>query len=141
MLEEKVKVAMFLPPGVAHAVKVQAARQGAGVSELVGNMFMCAHCREPIIDEFIVGAPKLIAPNKYAVFFHKNRAACLAASGTRINFFVDCPNCKAKPHQSFDRTELPRLLKTKGVKFYCISCDHSWQATTKELEEIARISC
>jgi hypothetical protein len=139
MPDEKVKVAMFLPPGVAHAVKVQAARQGGGVSELVGNMFLCAHCREPIVDEFVVGTPKLIAPNRYAVFFHKSREACAAASGTRVNFFVDCPNCKSKPHQSFDRTELPGLLKNNGVKFYCITCDHSWMATGKQVEDIAHL--
>jgi|ERR1700733_11412852 len=138
-LEEKVKVAMFLPPGVAHAVKVQAARQGGGVSELVSNMFLCAHCREPIVDEFIVGAPKLVAPNKYAVFFHKTREACLTASGTRINLFVHCPKCKAQPHQSFDRKELPALVKSNSVKFYCISCDNSWKATAKDTEHIARL--
>ncbi len=79
---DKVKVSMFLSPSVAHAIKVQAARQGGGVSDLVGGMFICAHCREPIEDEFVVGKPKLIEPNRYAVLFHKNREACIAASGT-----------------------------------------------------------
>lgn len=138
-MTDKVKVAMFLPPEVAHAVKIQAARQGAGVSQLVGNMFLCAHCREPIVDEFVVGTPKLIARNRYAVFFHKNRETCLAASGTRVSFFKTCPHCKAVPHQSFDGTELRTLVQRKNVKFYCINCDSSWKATGKETDEIARL--
>jgi hypothetical protein len=138
-MTDKVKVAMFLPPEVAHAVKVQAARNGAGVSELVGNMFLCAHCREPIVDEFVVGTPKLIAPYRYAVFFHKNREACLAASGTRVSFFKTCPRCKAAPHQSFDEKELRTLVRRKDVKFYCINCDGNWKATAKETDEIARL--
>ena len=137
-MTEKVKVAMFLPPEVAYAVKVQAARHGAGVSELVGNMFVCAHCREPIVDEFVVGRPKLIAPNRYAVFFHKNREACLTASGTRVSFFKTS-HCKAVPHQSFDEKELRTFVQRKNVKFYCINCDGNWKATVKETDEIARL--
>ena len=138
-MADKVKVSMFLSKDVAHAVKIQAARQGAGVSELVGQMFICAHCREPIADEFIVGRPKLIEPNRYAVLFHKNREACLAASGTRITFGAKCPECNSLPLQSFDRTELPTLLQKKAIKFYCIQCDHHWKATTKDAEQIARL--
>ena len=137
-MTDKVKVSMFLPPEVAHAVKVQAARQGSGVSELVGNMFLCAHCREPIADDFIVGKPKLIAPNQYAVLFHKNREACLAASGTRIAFGATCPKCKSLPLQSFDRAELTDLLQKKEVRFWCIQCDNHWKPTAKETEAIVR---
>lgn len=129
---------MFLPPEVAHAVKVQAARQGAGVSELVGKMFICAHCREPIADEFVVGRPTLIEPNRYAVFFHKNREVCVAASGTRISFGVECPQCKSLPTQSFDKAELSALLQSTAVRFYCIQCDFHWKATDKDVERIKR---
>jgi len=138
-MTEKVKVSMFLPKDVAHAVKVQAARQGSGVSELVGQMFRCACCREPIADEFVIGKPKLIELNRYAVLFHKNREACLAASGTRVTFGTKCPECGALPQQSFDRTELPALMQKKAVKFYCIQCDHYWKATAKDVEHIARL--
>lgn len=80
-MAEKVKVSLFLEPEVAKAVKIQVARQGAeGVSDLVSKVFVCAHCQEPITDEFVVGI-KLIAPNKYGVFFHANRKSCRAASG------------------------------------------------------------
>lgn len=84
-MTEKVKVSMFLEPEVAKAVKVQAARQGAeGVSDLVSKVFVCAHCQEPITDDFVIGI-KLVAPNKYGVFFHANRKACRAASGNSTN--------------------------------------------------------
>ena len=77
----KVKVSMFLEPEVARAVKVQAARQGQeGVSGLVRQVFRCAHCQDPINDEFVVGI-KLVAPDKWGVFFHANRPDCRAASG------------------------------------------------------------
>ncbi|MGH6842424.1 MAG: hypothetical protein ACREDV_10095, partial [Methylocella sp.] len=77
-MSKKVKVSMFLEPEVAQAVKVQAARQGlAGVSELMRNVFLCAHCREPITDEFVVGI-KMIAPGRFGVFFHANRNECLS---------------------------------------------------------------
>lgn len=80
-MNEKVKMALFLEPEVAKAVKVQAARQGAeGVSDLVSKCFRCAHCGEPITDDFVVGI-KLVAPNEYGVFFHANRKPCRAASG------------------------------------------------------------
>jgi hypothetical protein len=81
IMSDKVKISVFLEPEVAKAVKVQAARQGSGVSDIVSNIFLCAHCRDPISDEFIVGIPKMITPDWYGVFFHKNRKACLAASG------------------------------------------------------------
>ena len=138
-MTDKVKMSMFLPKAIAHAVKIQAARQGSGVSELVGRMFLCAHCREPITDEFVVGKPKLIEPNRFAVLFHKNREACLAASGTRMAFGAECPECGALPMQSFDRLELPALLQMKAVKFYCIQCDHHWKATPKDAKQIARL--
>jgi hypothetical protein len=79
-MAEKVKVSLFLEPDVARAVKVQAAREGAdGVSELVRRVFVCAHCREPIADDFVVGI-KVVAPGTFGVFFHKNRTDCRAAS-------------------------------------------------------------
>lgn len=82
-MAEKVKVSLFLEPEVAKAVKVQAARQGTeGVSNLVSKVFMCAHCHEPITDDFVIGI-KLVAPNEYGVFFHANRKACRAASGNK----------------------------------------------------------
>jgi len=80
-MSDKVKVSLFLEPDVARALKVQAARQGAGgVSELVRNTYLCAHCREPITDEFVVGI-KMIAPGTFGVFFHASRKECRAASG------------------------------------------------------------
>jgi len=79
----KVKVSLFLEPEVARAVKVQAARQGAdGVSELVRNVFLCAHCGEPITDEFVVGI-KMTTPGTFGVFVHANREKCRAAGGAR----------------------------------------------------------
>jgi hypothetical protein len=136
---DKVKVSLFLPPDVAQAVKIQAARQGGGVSGLVGGMFLCAHCREPITDDFIVGKPKLIEPNRYAVLFHKNREACVTASGTRVSFGARCPQCSTIPLQSFDRMELPALLQSKMVRFYCIQCDNHWNATDDDAKEIAQL--
>ena len=84
-MSDKVKISVFLEPEVAKAVKVQAARQGSGVSDIVSSIFLCAHCRDPITEEFIVGIPKMITPDWYGVFFHKNRKACLAASGATPN--------------------------------------------------------
>jgi hypothetical protein len=124
---------------VAQAVKIQAARQGGGVSGLVGGMFTCAHCREPITDEFIVGKPKLIEPNRYAVLFHKNRHACVAASGTRVSFGVRCPQCGSVPHQSFDRIEVPALPQSGKVRLYCIQCDNHWNAADDDAKEIAQL--
>jgi hypothetical protein len=136
---DKVKISMFLPPAVARAAKVQAARAGAGLSDLVSGIFQCAYCREPITDEFVVGTPRLVASNNYAVFFHKNREACLAASRTRVNFFVKCPNCGDMSHQSFGRSEMQGLLEKEGVRFYCISCNNSWKATAGDNANIVKI--
>jgi len=137
MSDDKVKVSMFLTAPIAQAVKIRAAREGTGVSEVVANMFQCAHCREPITDDFIIGKPTLIAPNRYAVFFHKHKKECAAASGGQVRFFLQCPNCKALPQQSFDLVDLRRLLKAKAVEFYCISCDHTWKSSATEAKEIA----
>jgi hypothetical protein len=139
MTDDKVKVSMFLAAPIAQAVKIRAARDGTGVSEVIGNMFQCAHCREPISDEFVVGKPKQIAPNRYAVFYHKNRKECAAAGGTEVRFFLKCPNCDAIPQQTFDPAELRKLIQKKTVKFYCISCDQSWKPTAKETEDIGRL--
>jgi hypothetical protein len=80
-MADKVKVSLFLEPDVARAVKAQAARQGTeGVSGLVRTVFVCAHCGEPITDEFVVGI-KMTAPGTFGVFFHANRAKCRAAAG------------------------------------------------------------
>ena len=79
-MAEKVKVSLFLEPEMARALKVQAARQGTtGISELVRQTYLCAHCREPITDEFVVGI-KTIDPGSFGVFFHKNRKSCFSAS-------------------------------------------------------------
>jgi hypothetical protein len=139
MADDKVKVSMFLSGPIAQAIKIRAAREGTGVSEVIGKMFQCAHCREPITDEFIAGKPKLIAPNRYAVFFHKNREECAAASGTEVRFFLKCPNCEAIPQQTFDPVELGKLIQKEALEFYCITCDHSWKPTAKETEEIGRL--
>lgn len=84
-MSDKVKISVFLEPEVAKAVKIQAARQGAGVSQIISSIFVCAHCHDPITEEFVVGIPKLITPDWYGVFFHKNRKACVAASGAGTN--------------------------------------------------------
>lgn len=138
-MADKVKVSMFLLPGVALAIKIQAARQGGGVSDLVGGMFTCAHCREPIADEVIVGKPKLIAPNRYAVLFHKNREACVAASGTRVSFSVQCPKCSSTSLQTFERDELPALLQNKNVRLHCRQCENHWNATDVDERKIAQL--
>jgi len=139
MPDDKVKVSMFLAAPIAQAVKIRAARDGTGVSEVIGNMFQCAHCREPITDEFIVGKPKQIAPNRFAVFFHKNRKECTAASGNELRFFMKCPKCEALPQQSFDPIDLRKLIQKRAVEFYCTSCDHRWKASAAELREITRV--
>jgi hypothetical protein len=139
MSDDKVKVSMFLDAPIAQAVKIRAARDGTGVSEVIGKMFQCAHCREPISDEFIVGKPKQIAPNRFAVFFHKNRKECAAASGTEVRFFLKCPNCEAIPQQTFDPPKLRDQIQNGTLGFYCICCDQSWKASPKETEEISRL--
>src|SRR5713226_241727 len=112
-MSEKVKVSVFLEPGIVKAGKVQAAREGSGISAIVRNIFLCAHCGEPITDEFVVGSPKLIAPNRYGVFFHRNRKECLKASGPRVAFIVTCPHCKKPAHQDFERAKLFDLFQKR----------------------------
>jgi hypothetical protein len=138
-MADKVKISMFLEPELARAVKMQAASQGAGVSELIGNMFLCAHCGEAITDDFVVGLPKLVAPNKYRALFHTNRPECLAASGAKVVYLPVCPTCKLPAHQQFEQRELYRLLQHKGVKFYCIRCDNHWAATHEQSIELSRL--
>lgn len=133
----KVKVSMFLPTALAHAIKIQAARQGGGVSDLIGGMFTCAHCHEAISDEFVVGRPTLTEPNRYAVLFHGNREACMAASGTRVSYDARCPQCNSKSLQWFDRHELSSLLQSKSVRFHCRMCDARWEAAESDITEVA----
>jgi len=138
-MTDKVKISMFLEPELARAVKMQAASQGAGVSELVGNMFLCAHCGEAITDDFVVGLPRLVAPNKYRALYHKKRSACLAASGNKIVYLPMCPTCALPTHVQFEQNELYRLLQQKAVKFYCIRCDTHWAATHEQSIELSRL--
>lgn len=138
-MAEKVKVSVFLEPGIAKAGKVQAAREGSGVSEIVRNVFLCAHCGEPITDDFVVGSPKLIAPNRYSVFFHRNRKECLEASGPRAAFFATCPYCKKPAHHDFERAKLFELFQKAKVKFYCIRCDAHWIPTPEEAGALAQM--
>lgn len=138
-MADKVKVSMFLEPGIAHAIKVQAARQGGGVSDLVGGMFTCSHCREPIADDFIVGRPKLIDPNRYAVLFHGDREACVTASGTRVSFATPCQQCGSTIPQLLNREELPALLQSHSVPLHCRQCDNRWNATEDDVKKIAQL--
>src|SRR5258708_8317869 len=138
-MSEKVKVSMFLEPDVARAVKMQAARQGAGVSEIVRNVFLCAHCREPITDDFIVGAPKLIAPDKYGVFYHRKRKEYLAATVTKIVFLPLLPTCEKPPYQRYERTALYERLQNKAVRIYYIQCDTHWPATQEEAGKLSQL--
>ena len=137
MSDKKMKISMFLEPGVAQAVKIQAARQGTGVSEIMRSVLSCAHCREPITDEFVIGEPTLIAHGKYDVFFHKNRPTCRKASGERIAYVPICNKCNEPAYQSFERDKLYTLLQSNNIKFYCIKCDSSWLAT---LEDAVKLS-
>ena len=83
-MSDKIKVSMFLEPELARAVKIQAARNGQeGVSGLMRKVFRCAHCQEPITDDFVVGI-KIVAPDTFGVFFHANRTECRAASGAAL---------------------------------------------------------
>ena len=133
MSDKKVKISMFLEPDLAKAVKIQAARQGAGVSEIMRSVLSCAHCREPITDEFVIGTPMLVAPGRYDVFFHKNRPECRKASGERIAYVPMCNNCKDPAYQSYERATLFSLLQSSGtLRFYCIRCDESWPATLED---------
>jgi len=139
MPDDKVKVSMFLAAPIAQAVKIRAAREGTGVSETIGHMFQCAHCREPITDEFIVGRPTTIAPNQHAVFFHKNRKECAEAGGPEVRFFLECPHCNAIPQQAFDKRTLRGLLDRQCLEFYCITCDQQWKASADELKTAAAL--
>lgn len=123
---------MFLEPDLAKAVKIQAARQGAGVSEIMRSVLSCAHCREPITDEFVIGDPMLIAQDTYNAFFHKNRKECRKASGNRIAYVPICNKCNKPAYQSYKKEELSTLLQSNVLKFYCISCDNSWPPTLED---------
>jgi hypothetical protein len=138
-VSEKVKVAMFLDANVAKALKMQSARQGDGISKIIHKVFSCAHCHEPIMDEFVVGTPKLVTGDKYGVFFHANRRDCLVASGTKIVFLPICLKCKNPAYQQFDRTTLYDLIKGNGVRFYCIMCDEHWPATRDDTVRLSHL--
>ncbi len=137
--KDKVKMSMFLPPEVAQAVKVQAARQGTGVSESVAQHYLCACCGQPILDEFVVGVPRPVGPGKLGVMYHRNREACLAASGGRLSFFAPCPVCNAYAHQSFEKADLRAHLQDEKVSLYCIRCDHHWTPSPADAQEIAKL--
>jgi hypothetical protein len=82
-MSEKIKVSLFLEPEVAKAVKIQSARIGtAGMSNIVSQCFTCAHCKEPITDDFVIGITN-VSPNTFGVFFHANRNECRHASGNK----------------------------------------------------------
>ncbi|MET3109113.1 hypothetical protein AAKU58_003962 [Oxalobacteraceae bacterium GrIS 1.18] len=147
-MSEKVKMSVFVESDVARAVKMQSASQGySGISQVIRSVFLCAHCREPITDAFIVGSPKLTEqgkdgnPDKFSVFFHKNREECRIASGQRIAYMPVCTNkkCNHVTHQSFDEKQLAELLARDGVKFYCISCDHSWAANAADKTHLCNL--
>lgn len=144
-MTDKVKISAFLAPEVARAAKMQSAEQGSGISQIMRSVFLCAHCGEPITDEFIVGMPKVTEhgvngkPDKYGVFFHKKRAECRNASGQRIVYVPVCDSCERPAHQSFDETLLEDLLHRNAVRFYCILCDHSWPATTPDTVDLAKL--
>lgn len=137
--KEKVKMSVFLEPEVARAAKTQAALQGAGVSAIVRNVFTCAHCGEPITDEFIIGTPKPVSQDRYGVFFHKHRDACLKASGARVVYIPVCPSCSEPAYQQFEPQTLYEQLLKRSVPFYCIRCDHHWDAGAKETDDLARL--
>ena len=137
MSEEKpVKLAIFLKPEFNKAVKIQAARQGSGVSEIVRTVVTCSHCKEPITDEFIIGEPKEISQGKYDVFYHKNRPECRKASGRRIAYVPICNSCHMPAYQSYEREELPTLVQSGMLKFYCIRCNHIWPATMEDAGQL-----
>ena len=144
-MSDKVKISAFLAPEVARAAKMQSAEQGSGVSKIIRSVFLCAHCGEPITDEFIVGTPKLTEPgedgkpDKYSVFFHKRRKECRTASGQRIAYVPVCNSCNNPAHQSFDETQLEELLLGNDVRFYCVRCDHSWPATTIDTGNLSNL--
>jgi len=137
MSEKKTKLSMFLEPELAKAVRIQAVRQGSGVSEIMRSVLLCAHCREPITGEFVIGDPTQVAPGKYDVFFHKDRPECRKASGNRISYVPICNKCNEPAYQSYKRDELYTLLQSSVLKFFCIRCGESWIAT---LEEAGKLS-
>jgi hypothetical protein len=137
MSDKKIKLSMFLEPDLAKAVKIQAARHGAGVSEIMRSVLSCAHCREPITDEFVIGEPMQVAQGKYNVFFHKNRPECRKASGERIPYVPICNICQEPAYQSYKRVELSTLLQSNSLKFFCIRCGESWPAT---LDDAVKLS-
>ena len=139
--KDKVKVAMFLSPEVAQAIKVQAARQRTGVSDAVTQHYLCAHCGEPLLDEIMVGVPRPVGPEKSreSVMYHKNRDACRTAAGGRISFLATCPKCGVFAHQSFVKAELRASLQSRTVRFYCSRCDHNWMPAEADTHEIAKI--
>ena len=137
MSDNKSKTSKSLEPHLAKGARIHAASHGAGVSELLRSGLLCANCREPITDEFIVGEPMLVAPGKYDVFFHKNRPECRKASGEKIAYVPLCTNCKTPAYQSFTRETLSALLRSSAVKFHCTQCDNSWPAT---LEDVGKLS-
>lgn len=137
MPDKKMKLAMFLEPDFAKAVKIQAAKQGAGVSEIMRSVVSCAHCHEPITDEFVIGEPTLVAQGKYDVFFHKNRPECRKASGERIPYVPICNKCKEPAYQSYTREELSSLLQLGDLKFFCIRCGESWLGTLEDKEKLS----
>ena len=137
MPDKKMKLSMFLEPDLAKAVKIQAARQGAGVSEIMRSVLSCAHCHEPITDEFVIGEPALIAQDKYDAFFHKNRPECRKASGERIAYVPICKKCNQPAYQSYKREELSAILRSNTLKFYCIRCNEIWPATLEDLGKLS----
>ena len=144
-MTEKVKMSVFVESDVARAVKMQSASQGTGVSQIIRSIFLCAHCREPITDEFIVGSPKLTEhgkdgnPDKYSVFFHKHREECRLASGQRIGYVPLCDQCKQPAYQSFDEKHLTESLAKDEVIFYCMPCEHFWRASHFEKQNLTKL--
>jgi hypothetical protein len=126
-------------PDVAKEARIHAAGYGAGVSELLHSGLLCANCREPITDEFVIGEPMLVAPGKYDVFFHKNRRECRKASGEKIAYLPLCTNCKTPAYQSFTRETLSALLRSNAVKFHCSQCDNSWPAASEDAGKLSRL--
>jgi hypothetical protein len=139
MPDKKMKLSMFLEPDFAKAVKIQAARQGAGVSEIMRSVVSCAHCHDPITDEFVIGEPTQVAQGKYNVFFHKNKPECRKASGERIPYVPICNKCKEPAYQSYKREDLSTLIQSDNLKFYCIRCNESWPASMEDVRQLSSL--
>ena len=138
--KEKVKMSVFLEADVARAAKTQAALLGAGgVSAIVRDIFTCAHCNEPITDEFVIGTSKPTSQDqdKYGVFFHKQRYACRKASGIEVVYIPVCASCSKPAYQQFKPQALYEQLVKRSLRFYCIRCDHQWAADAKETGDLA----